>query len=297
VSDSATFLDQLSVQLAITIQQAELLKKLNQELVQRAQTEQDLFCHTQEQEHLIQALDRTTNLLAQRNEDLDSFVSAASHDLRAPLRAIKNLATWLSEDLADVLNPDSKAQFSLLIMRVNHMEVLLNSLLQYARLGRLETSVENVHIAELLREILDSLVIPSEFTIQFAPELPSIITNRIALEQVLTNLIGNAVNHHPHPNGRVEITVVRQEEFYEFEVADDGAGIAPEHHQNIFKPFRTISSTNSLDSTGVGLAIVKKIVELQGGTITLRSEVSKGTTFRFTWPFSKSTDPIMPSIH
>jgi light-regulated signal transduction histidine kinase (bacteriophytochrome) len=283
-SNSTIFLGQLSVQLAIAIQQSELLKRLNQELVQRAQTEQNLSHHAEEQERLIQVLDRTTKLLEQHNEDLNSFVSVVSHDLRAPLRAVRNLTIWLSEDLADVLDADSKMQFGLLAARVDRMEALLNSLLQYARLGRLETSVANVHVAELLREIVDGLAVPPEFTIQFAPDSLSIVTDRIALEQVLTNLIENAINHHPRPNGRVEITVVRQGEFYEFEVADDGAGIAPQHHQNIFKIFKTVNNIVHPNSTGVGLAIVKKSIELQGGTITLESEVGKGTTFRFTWP-------------
>jgi signal transduction histidine kinase/DNA-binding NarL/FixJ family response regulator len=278
------FLDQLSVQLAIAIQQAELLQKLNRELVQRAQVEQDLFRQTQEQSRLIQALDNTTGQLEQRNEDLNSFVSIASHDLRAPLRAVKNLATWLCEDLVDALDPDSQKKFDLLTSRVDQMELLLDSLLKYARLGRVEASVVPVCVPELIVEIIDGLDIPAEFTIQLASDLPNLVTNRTALEQVFANLMGNAVSHHPHTNGRVEITAIRQGEFDQFSVADDGAGIAPEHHEDIFKIFRSFGNTGHSGSNGIGLAIVKKIVELQGGTITLESEVGKGTTFRFTWP-------------
>jgi signal transduction histidine kinase/DNA-binding NarL/FixJ family response regulator len=278
------FLDQLSVQLAIAIQQAELLQKLNRELVQRAQIEQDLFRQTQEQRRLIQALDNTTGQLEQRNEDLNSFVSIASHDLRAPLRAVKNLATWLCEDLVDVLDPDSQNKFDLLTSRVDQMELLLDSLLKYARLGRVEASVVPVCVAELIVEIIDGLDIPAEFTIQVASDLPNLVTNRTALEQVFANLMGNAVSHHPHTNGRVEITAIRQGEFDQFSVADDGAGIAPEHHEDIFKIFRSFGKTGHSASNGIGLAIVRKIVELQGGTITLESEVGKGTAFRFTWP-------------
>jgi signal transduction histidine kinase len=281
---STAFLDQLSVQLAIAIQQAELLQRLNQELLQRAQAERDSSRQAQEQGKLIQALDHTTGLLEQRNEDLNSFVSIASHDLRAPLRAIKNLVTWLAEDLANVLDPNSQAQFSLLTSRVDRLEVLLNNLLQYARLGRVEASVMPVCVADLIEEIVNGLDLPAEFTIQLAPDLPNLVTNRTALEQVFANLIGNAVNHHPRPHGRVEITATRHGKFYQFDVKDDGNGIAPEHHQDIFKIFSTFSTVSNSNSTGIGLAIVKKIVELQGGTITLESEVSKGTTFRFTWP-------------
>jgi signal transduction histidine kinase/CheY-like chemotaxis protein len=280
------FLDRLAVQLAIAIQQAELLQRLDRELLQRKQAEQDLLHQTQAQELLIQALDNSTRLLQQRNEDLDSFVSIASHDLRAPLRAIKNLAIWLGEDLANTLDPDSQANFSLLTARVERMEALLDSLLKYARLGRVEARIAPIAVTESIAEVTNGLEIPPEFTIYSAPDLPHLVTNRIALEQVFANLIGNAVNHHPRDNGRVEITATRQGEFYQFEVKDDGNGIAPEHHHDIFKIFRTFSKASNPDSTGIGLSIVKKIVELQGGMITLESAVGKGAAFRFTWPAS-----------
>jgi signal transduction histidine kinase len=284
MDSSVSFLDQISVQLAIAIQQAELLQRLNQELAQREQAEQNLLNQTLAQENLIQELGKTTTLLEERNNDLDSFVSIASHDLRAPLRGIKNLATWLAEDLADRLDPDSQAQFGLLASRVDRMELLLNSLLQYARLGRVEASETPVCVADLITEIVNGLDIPPEFTIQLAPDLPNLVTDRTALAQVFTNIMGNAVKHHQRPNGIIEIIATDLEKFYQFDVIDDGPGIAPEHHQDIFKIFRTFSNVSNPDSTGIGLAIVKKIVERQGGTITLESNLYGGTTFRFTWP-------------
>jgi light-regulated signal transduction histidine kinase (bacteriophytochrome) len=284
VSGSILFLDQLSVQLAIAIQQAELLQRLNQELAQRAQVEQNLRIQTQEQERLIQDLAKATILLEQRNQDLDSFVSIASHDLRSPLRAIGNLATWLSEDLEGVLAPDSQQQFELLRSRVQHMETLLNDLLQYARIGRVEDSTTNVFVADLLNEIISGLEIPPNFAIQIAPDMPNLVTRRTALEQVFTNLISNAIKHHTREDGRVEIAANMEGEVYRFDVVDDGPGIASEYHQSIFEVFRTLTNISGANSTGIGLAVVKKLVELQGGTITLESEVGRGTAFRFTWP-------------
>lgn len=267
---SVLFLDQIAVQLALAIQQAELLERLNQELLQRRQAEESLRLQTR--------------VLERRNHDLDSFTSIASHDLRAPLRAIRNLATWLSEDLPTEIDPSIQVQFGLLQSRAQQAEMLLDDLLQYAQLGRRQESLTSVFVPELLQTLILGIPIPPEFMIEFAPDLPTVVTNAIALEQVLTNLISNAVKHHHRPDGRVKITAVPQGREYRFEIIDDGPGIDPEYHQAIFEVFRTCSRVKNSASTGVGLAIVKKLIELQGGTIALTSQLGSGTTFSFTWP-------------
>jgi signal transduction histidine kinase/CheY-like chemotaxis protein len=278
------FFDRISVQLAIGIQQAELLTRLDRELTQRSLAEANLREQTIIQRQWLQELTKTTALLKQRNQELDSFVSIASHDLRAPLRAIRNLATWLAEDLTDTIDPDSQQQFGILTARVSQMEVLLEDLLQYAQLGRTKQRLTPVPISELIEDVVRGVEIPPRFSIEFAANLPTITTNVTALEQVLTNLIGNAVKHHDRPDGRVEIRVSSPGDVYRFEVIDDGPGIPPEYHQIMFEIFRTFSKVPTPDSTGIGLAIVKKIIELQGGTISLESAVGHGTTFGFTWP-------------
>jgi signal transduction histidine kinase/ActR/RegA family two-component response regulator len=278
------FLDRISVQLAIGIQQAELLTRLDRELTHRAFAETNLREQTIIQRQWLQELTQTSALLKQRNQELDSFVSIASHDLRAPLRAIRNLATWLGEDLTDTIDANSQQQFDLLTSRVSQMEALLEDLLQYAQLGRTQQRLTPVSISESIEDIVRGLDIPPAFTIEFAPNLPTITTNATALEQVLTNTIGNAVKHHDRPDGRVEIRVTSPGGIYRFEIVDDGPGIPPEYHQTMFEIFRTFSRVTTPDSTGIGLAIVKKIVELQGGTISLESVVGKGTTLGFTWP-------------
>jgi len=277
------FLEQISVQLAIAIQQAELLQNLNQELAHRSRAEQNLHKQARVQQGLIQELDKSTTLLELRNKDLDSFVAFASHDLRAPLRGIKNLVTWVLEDLADAINPDLQKQFDLMTFKVHSMETLLNDLLQYAQIGRVESNQTTVCVEKLLRDIINELEIPPDFTIHIAPDIPNLAADYRALYQVFINLIGNAVKHHNRQDGRVEIAATREGDFYRFDVIDDGPGIPLEHHQNIFQMFRTFGNTNSRDNTGVGLAIVKKIVELQGGTITIESNGYSGTIFRFTW--------------
>ena len=278
------FLEQISVQLAIAIHQSELLQQLNQELAQRSRAEQKLLNQTQIQGKLIQDLAKSTTLLEIRNRDLDTFVAFASHDLRAPLRGIGNLVIWLLEDLTDIINPEIQKKFDLMTSRVHGMEILLNDLLQYAQIGRAEFNRTNVCIEELLRDIINELEIPTDFTIHIAPGIPNLVTDYRALYQIFINLIQNAVKHHTRNDGRVEIAATRQGDFYQFDVIDDGPGILLENQQNVFKIFRTFGNPDSRNNTGVGLAIVKKIVELQGGTITIESNGYSGTIFRFTVP-------------
>lgn len=219
----------------------------------------------------------------ERNQELDQFAHIVSHDLKAPLRAIANLSEWIEEDLAELLPEANKAQMQLLRNRVYQMEALLNSILEYARVGLTQQTVESVCVQTLLLEILDVLQPPSSFQVEIAPNMPTLDTQLVLLKQVFMNLIDNAVKHHPDPAGWVKVSVQDQVSFYKFAIADNGQGIDPKSHEKIFAIFQTLGSKNSNGSTGVGLAIVKKIVESQGGKIELESEVGKGSTFHFTW--------------
>jgi signal transduction histidine kinase len=141
-----------------------------------------------------------------------------------------------------------------------------------------------VPVAQLLAEVIDSLDPPKSFSIEIMPEMPTLYTKRLMLSQVFANLIGNGIKHHGRSDGRIRVSSQDLGNFYEFEVADDGPGIAPEYHDKIFTIFQTLNSHNNQDSSGIGLSIVKKIVETEEGTIRLKSEIGKGTTFYFTWP-------------
>jgi PAS domain S-box-containing protein len=234
-------------------------------------------------------LRKTTELaLADRNQELDSFAHTVSHDLKAPLRAISNLSVWIEEDLDGQLPPDNQRQLQLLRTRVKRMESMIDSLLLYARAGRQEAKLETFDLAELLAEIIDSLAPPEGFTIEIQPSLPILSTKRVFLSQVLTNLISNAIKHHNSVTGHLHILAIEHPDCHEFILKDDGPGIAPEHHEQIFAIFQTFASKDTSDSTGIGLAIVKKIVETEQGTIRLESSLGKGTTFYVTWPKSHS---------
>jgi PAS domain S-box-containing protein len=222
--------------------------------------------------------------LAERNQELDSFVHTVSHDLKAPLRAISNLSVWIEEDLEGELPPDNQQQFQLLRSRVKRMESMIDSLLLYARAGRQEATLETFHLAELLHEIIDSLAPPESFRIEIQLPLPTLATKRVFLSQVFANLISNAIKHHTSVAGHLHISAIEHSECYEFIIKDDGPGIAPEHHEQVFAIFQTLKGKDNPDSTGVGLAIVKKIVETEAGTIRLESSLGKGTAFYVTWP-------------
>ncbi len=221
--------------------------------------------------------------LERRHQELDSFVRIVSHDLKAPLRAIGNLAKWIEEDLEGALTVTTQGQMTLLRSRVERMSALIDGLLDYARTGQADSrSSESVVVAQLLSEVIDSLSPPPTFCIEIAP-MPIVNTNPLLLFQVFANLIGNGIEHHPKSDGSIHIAVRELVDLYEFSVADDGVGIAPEQHERIFGMFQAVNPQNRSDSTGIGLAIVKKIVQAQGGTIWLESQLGQGTTFYFTW--------------
>lgn len=266
------------------------LRGLMIDITQSKQVEQELResearfrSMAEELTYLTAVLAQTNVVLEKRNQELDQFAYVTSHDLKAPLRAIANLSEWIEEDLADHLTEDTRHQMNLLRGRVHRMENLIEGLLQYSRVGRFDTTKSMVSVASLLAEVIDSLAPPESFTIEIAPDMPTFVTERLPLSQVFTNLISNALKHHPRIDGKIAISVHNQKSFYEFAIADDGAGIAPQYHEKVFGIFQTLEARDKSENTGIGLAIVKKIVERQGGTISLESQQGQGATFRFTW--------------
>ena len=230
-------------------------------------------------------LAQATTRLERQNRDLNDFAYVASHDLKAPLRAIGNIATWLEEDLEEQLSSANRQHLDLLQGRVQRLEGLIDGLLAYSRVGQEAKSVERVDLNQLLRDVVELLFIPEGFQVDVAPDLPCLQANSAALALIFRNLIDNGLKHNPNATGWVK---VRWDEggndTYEFTVTDNGPGIDAAYHERIFNIFQVLEARDKKENTGIGLSIVKKTVEVAGGHISVISTVGQGTTFRVIWP-------------
>ncbi len=231
--------------------------------------------------------DRLLKQLEKINQELKDFAHIVSHDLKAPLRGIKILAELISKDYADKLDSDGKEKISLLNNRVDRMHNLIEGVLQYSRVGRVEEEKAIVNLSELITEIIDTLSPPKNISIAVENELPTIECGRTRIMQVFQNLLSNAIKYMDKPQGQIKVGCVEEDEFWKFSVADNGPGIEEEYFEKIFQIFQTISTHNEFESTGIGLTLVKKIVEMYGGKIWIQSKVGEGSTFFFTLPKQK----------
>lgn len=232
----------------------------------------------------LRVIERTAEL-KRSNQELDQFAYVASHDLKAPLRAIEHLAHWISEDAQALLPPPSQEHLAKLRGRVKRLDKLLDDLLAYSRAGRTQYHAETLDTRLLLENLIELLNPPPGFTITIADEMPTIVTERVPLETLLRNLLSNAIKHHHEPSeGRVHIAAQVQGAWATFAVTDNGPGIDPAFHERIFQLFQTLRPRDQVEGSGIGLAVVKKTVESYGGTVEIDSNIGQGTTIRFTWP-------------
>lgn len=238
----------------------------------------------------------TKDLLEQlqlSNRELDQFAYIVSHDLKSPLRGINSLAEWIAEDLGEDLPVEVAGHLKMLKQRVELMQRLINDLLKYARTGRQNENPEALNLNELIPEVLANIQLPKGFSIEIQADLPPVIGAKTDFLQIFFNLISNAIKYRSKDNGTVAIGGNTGPETTHIWVKDDGIGIDPRYHDKVFEVFQRLDLTEDIEGTGIGLAIVKKVVEAQGGRIQVKSALGKGAEFLLDFPIKNSDWQIL----
>lgn len=215
--------------------------------------------------------------LAKTNKELEDYAQIVSHDLKSPLQSIHSLISWIKEDNDDEFNPQTLEYLSMIEHKVEKMDHLIDGILTYSKIDKGDVLLENVNTHQIIQGIIDIIYIPEKVTITIKNELPVLKADRYRIQQLFQNLIGNAVNYIERDSGFVEVSSQEFDNYYVFSIKDNGVGIDKKNHSKIFNTFQ--SYTSSQKSTGIGLSIVKKIIEAYKGEIWLESELGVGTTF------------------
>ncbi len=218
------------------------------------------------------------------NTELKDFANIVSHDLKDPLRTIQKLSQLVSDDYADKLDEKGKKQLDLILNHVNRMHNLIDSILQYSRVGYLAEQKVQINLNDLIPQIIDMVSAPENITIVIENELPFIESEQTRITWVFQILLSNAVKCMDKSQGQVRISCIEEDVCWKFSIADNGPGIEEELFDKIFRMFQTTEPQDQLESTGIGLSLVKKIVETYGGKIWSESKLGQGTTFLFTLP-------------
>src|SRR5262252_443768 len=222
--------------------------------------------------------------LLRSNKDLEQFAYVASHDLKAPLRAIELLVQWITEGLNGYDTNNVQENLGLLAKRTQRLNRLLDDLLAYSRAGRKVGAHRMTDTHALVLDVMQLLNPPPTITISIEGQLPRFGTHPAPLEQVLRNLIGNAIKHHPGPQGRIVISCQDQGDHYVYAIEDDGEGIPAQYAERVFEMFQTLKSRDQVEGSGMGLAIVSRIVQWQRGRVWFEpAPGGRGTVFKFQW--------------
>jgi signal transduction histidine kinase len=231
-----------------------------------------------------QGLKRALNDLEAINKQLERFVYVVSHDIKSPLSSIITVLSVLEKNEHISGNPYLQSRIEMLTQSSNHLSGMINSILDYSRKSLAQQTIEEVDVFELVQQISYLLFPPQNITINISPDLPTIRTQRIKLQQVFQNLLSNAIKYNDKAEGIIDVNVTDKGDRYQFSISDNGPGISPEDQERIFRLFQTSDSkVKNETSTGVGLFIIKMTVEEQGGKISVVSKKGQGSCFYFDW--------------
>ncbi len=274
----------LARQAAMKMDQLEQMVKERTDELKEAnnQLKQEIAEREQAELRLAELLKKVDNV----NAELRDFASIVSHDLKAPLRGIKVLANWILDDCGDKFDEKANEQMNLLLSRVERMYNLIDGVLQYSRASREEETEgpTKVDLDKFVPEVIKMADPPEHIEVIVENKLPLIQCRETHMMQLFQNLLSNAIRYMDKPKGMIKIGCLEEENFWKFNITDNGAGIEEKHFERIFKMFQVVSADEESGSTGVGLTVAKKIVELYGGKIWVESKVGQGSTFFFTFP-------------
>ena len=285
-------LRELAEQLEVKVRErtAELERvnqQLQQEILERKTAEEQVRRFNAE---LEQHVKERTQELQQINRELNNFAYVVSHDLKAPLRGVNQISRWLLDDYGDRFDAQGKAWLNMLRGQAKLLEKMVKGILDYSRVGRTQELQDAVDLNLILNEVMKMIAPPPHVQIAIDGKLPVVVANHVRLMQIFQNLIDNAVKFMDKPVGKIVVGCADAGEWWAFRVADNGPGIEQKYHEKIFEIFQTLSFQNHQESTGIGLSLVKKIVESSGGRIWLESTVGQGSTFFFTLKKAASED-------
>lgn len=253
---------------------------LQSDITTRKNTEEQIADYLNEVEINNLALER-------KNDDLDRFAYIVSHDLKAPLRAISSMTKFIEEDALEKLPEETHNYLNIIRGRIQRMEKLISDILAYSHVTRSKKQTSIFTMKELVQETIDLIMIPEHCKIEVQGGETSITSDRTRLGQLMLNLIVNAIKHHDKKEMKINVAVSDEIKQFHYTISDNGPGIATEYHEKIFQIFQTLKTKDDPESSGVGLAIVKKIIDDFGGRIWVQSEIGKGTTFHFSLPKEK----------
>jgi signal transduction histidine kinase len=274
----------ISTRIMLMVKMANEIAQGNYEVYTKDSGRDELSDLAHSLNNMAHVLKENIALLKRKNQELDQFAHIVSHDLKAPLRGIDNVVSWIEEDHSTEMSTKLQEYIQIIKGRLLRAENLIHGILSYARIGKETQEKEEVDLNQLVDEIGEALMMKSGLKLIIYPKLPKLFTDKVPLLQIFSNLIGNAIKHHDKKNGFIKVYHQEHLLHYEFFVEDNGPGIGKNYHHKIFVIFQTLQERDTVESTGVGLAIVKKILDDRNQKIHITSDAGKGAIFSFTWP-------------